>query len=224
MLHRGLILALGATMSLACAESPAAPTVDPIVSFAKGGGGRGGGPGGDEGPVAQLTVRDDAGDGISSDNGTAYIDGAERVEVAITADDFHFKPSTHKKGTRTLSVSLGAPTLFGDVDPFDEQPQELGQGADFRIHSGISTLACDDTVVTFGRLSWFGSLNQGPYYHLAFGVPDLGGDSLTITRVGDSESSTWTITSTGTGYLRADAAYQGTFNVPFEFTVTGEGC
>ena len=78
-------------------------------------------------------------------------------------------------------MSLGAPILLGDTDPFTEQSQELGQGADFRIHAGISTLACGDAVVTFGRLSWFGSLNQGPYYHLAFGVPDLGGDSLTIT-------------------------------------------
>ena len=231
-----MALTMGVLLAMACGESPVTVAADLAPSFAKGGngggggGGRGGGPGsGDDGDPAQVVVRDAGGDAVTSDGDPLYVDGVETVNVAITATDFHFQMGTHKKkANRDLALKLG-PSTDGSSDPFGGEQQVL-DGVGFRIHEGIVTIACDGVeITTHGRFLFGSSLGMA---HLAFGVPGidpeggLAGDLLTVSRVDNEDgTSTWTITSDGAGYLRLEDVFEGTFEVPFQFTVTGEpGC
>ena len=222
--HLTMALMVGAFLALGCGDSPLTPEGEVSPQFMAGGGrGGGGGGGGGEGSAATLTVDDGAGYLVLSDGQGAYTDGEGHVEVAISDGDFHFSPNTHrKKGARFIRLTLGP----GDSpDPFQGNEEILGFPSDFRVHLGlVHTVTCGETTETHGRFLWASTLGQA---HLAFDVPNVNyeGDPLTITRTGDADSSTWTITSMGSGYLRIDNVPVGTFSLPFQFTVTGQpGC
>ena len=210
----GMAFTMGVLFAMACEESPVTP-VDVVPSFGRGGGGGGGGgkppP---SGPAATLDIRDAIGDKVNSDGLGTYTDGEAKAQVAITGGDFHFKARTHRKGTRSVTLTL--PAVAGGVQTFDDE------FFDFRVHLGLLWIPCGGSgVTTHGRFLLETTEGQA---HLAFDVPDLGGDPLSIVRADNGGgTSTWTITSTGDGFLRLDNVHVGDFAFPFEFIVTGEG-
>lgn len=176
---------LALTVFAACDAAPTDPMdLAPVVAPAPGGNGKGGGGGGNDGPANSLGLADRVGDGVFSDDGSAYVDGSQRVSVGIDDQGLGMLLETREKGRtieRRLCHDLGSPATIqsaSDLQEFETQASAIGP---------ISNL-CVDVRLQTKRHAWGGSVLDmaigetgqaaGTIYLLEVGAPDGPQDSF----------------------------------------------